>query len=79
MSDMKTYTVAGLYIDDDPVVSIVLLGEHNAVDATGGEDYPRWATSVEAQDPDDAEDLAVTEMRASNNDEDDEDDEDDAP
>jgi hypothetical protein len=62
------YTVIGLWLRQQPVVAGVIEGEHNCVDSSGGDPYSdgRWATSVEAKDPDEAEELAVEEMEANN-------------
>ena len=59
------YTVIGKYIDDEPVVAGVILGEHQV---SGGEDdeFQPWATSVLADDPAHAESLAVAEMNTQN-------------
>jgi hypothetical protein len=58
------YTVIGLWYDDEPVVAGVVEGEHNAVDSDPCHErfQGRWSTSVEADDPDDAESRAVAEM-----------------
>ena len=60
---MSTYTVFGLWVGDEPLVAGVVEGEHNAVDTEGESGgFSRWATSVQAEDPDSAEALAVAEM-----------------
>lgn len=59
---MRTYTVVGLWIDDEPHVAGVYEGRYVTVDETCGDGYQRWATSVEAGDPADAEALAVAEL-----------------
>lgn len=60
---MPSYTVLGVWIDDQPVVAAVIAGEHDCVDATGVTLYQRWATSVDAPDPDTAEEIAIVELR----------------
>ena len=62
------YTVIGLWLNDEPVVAGVIEGEHNCVDTGDGD---RWATPVEADDPDKAEVAAVLEMEGGDEDDDD--------
>lgn len=60
----RTYTVLGVWEDDEPVPVGVVDGEHQV---TGGADrrweQGLWATSVTAADPAEAEAAAVAEMR----------------
>lgn len=72
---MKTYTVIGHWLDDEPVVAGVIEGDHPAVDnhVFGGADEPqRWATMVEADDSSNAERLATLEMNGEDEDDEDE-------
>lgn len=62
-TETKTFTVVGLWVDDEPLVAAVLEGEREIVDSedeSGG--FQRWGTSVEATDPDHAEVLACAEL-----------------
>lgn len=62
---LKTYTVLGYWDDSDRPVSVGVIEGNHDVDAgeslTEGGD---WATSVEAEDAEWAEGLAIAEMRA---------------
>ena len=61
---MPSFTVFGLWIDDEPVVAGVVEGDLNCVDNDPQFfTYQRWATSVEAATPDHAERLAVRDMK----------------
>jgi hypothetical protein len=62
------YTVLGVYINDEPVVAAVLIGEQLPVDDTGPYegDGQRWGTGVEAENAFEAEGLAVAQMNAAN-------------
>lgn len=55
---MNTYTVIGLYVDDEPVVAGVVAGEHACVDRDAGP-YQRWADPIEAPDAATAERTAL--------------------
>jgi hypothetical protein len=61
---MGMYTVIGLWQGDEMIVAGVIEGEHEAVDSDPG-DYRyngRFATTVEAEDPEAAEHQAKVEM-----------------
>ncbi|HEY1705650.1 MAG TPA: hypothetical protein VGG75_38685 [Trebonia sp.] len=80
MSDSKAWTVIGLWVEDEPVSVGVVEGEHSVY---GGSDYlddgsevidgakGAWAASAVAATAEEAEELAVGEMRASLNDDED--------
>ena len=73
MTERTTYTVIALSTEDgDFLVAGVLAGDHHCVDAepssladagTTFYRFYRFATSVEASDPDEAEELAEKEFR----------------
>ncbi|WNV90287.1 hypothetical protein [Umezawaea sp. Da 62-37] len=74
--ELTTYLVIGLWIDDEPLVAGVIVGDHSMADVESESDgYQRWATSVQAEDAESAESYAVAEMR----DEQDDDEEDEEP
>lgn len=52
------YTVIGAWIDDEPYPAGVIEGEHTVTGGAGDV----WATSVEADNAEEAERLAVYEM-----------------
>ena len=58
------YTVIGLWVGTDPVVAGVVEGIHDAVDTDDSDSRfnGRWAHSVEADGPDEAEALAADVM-----------------
>ena len=62
---MTTYSVIGLYIDDEPVIAGVIEGEHPCVDSDPGGEFQRWATTVEAGTPEEAETEALAVMSSS--------------
>ena len=58
-----TYSVIGVWVDDQPVVAGVVEGVHVCVDNPSGRDEAlRWATVVTALSPDEAEVEAVREV-----------------
>lgn len=64
---MKTYTVIGVWIGDEPVTAGVIEGQHyvsegNDVDRIDNSNGP-WGTVVEAPDSQSAETYAEQEMR----------------
>ncbi len=65
--DAGMFTVVGVWIDDEPIPVGVIAGHH---DVSGGdaEQFPQgvWATSVSAEHDVDAEQAAVADMRAGN-------------
>ena len=71
---MKTYTVFGL-IDQDAcelIVAAVIEGQHDCIDSGGDGEYQRWSDSFEADGPNQAEQLAQDQVRASLQEEDEE-------
>ena len=58
---MSTYTVIGLWIDDELVIAGVVEGDVPVVDngPDAGDGYQRYAQPVEADSPDDAERVAL--------------------
>jgi hypothetical protein len=62
----KPFTVIGYWRGDRPVSVGVIEGEHQVHAGHGYTKEGDWATSVEADTPEDAEALAVQEMRESN-------------
>jgi hypothetical protein len=69
----KPFTVIGYWRGDRPVSVGVIEGEHAVHAGHGYTEEGDWATSVEAERPEDAESLAVEEMRATLIDDDDDD------
>lgn len=60
----SSFTVIGLWINDVPVVAGVAEGTNNVVDEEPhGAPYQRWATTVEATNVEQAERVAVAEMK----------------
>jgi hypothetical protein len=72
----KPYTVIGYWDGDRPVSVGVIEGEHAVHAGEGVTEEGDWATFVEADSPEAAENLAVEEMRATLVDQDDDDDDD---
>lgn len=67
---LPMWTVIGVWINDEPVVTGAVRGRHDVSGGNGGEfEQGLWATSVSAETVEEAERLAVREML---NDEDDE-------
>jgi hypothetical protein len=62
----KPFTVIGYWDGNRPVSVGVVEGEHAVHAGHGYTEEGDWATSVEADTPEDAEALAVQEMRESN-------------
>lgn len=54
----QTYTVIGVYVDNQPVVAGVIEGDHKCVDRDPGP-FERWADPIEANDPVEAEHTAL--------------------
>lgn len=73
----QPFTVIGYWDEDRPVSVGVIEGQHAVHAGEGATEQGDWATSVHADSPEDAEELAVQEMRASNEDGLDHDDDDD--
>lgn len=59
----QTYTVIGVYVDNQPVVAGVIEGDHKCVDASFADQaawpFERWADPIEANDPVEAERTAL--------------------
>lgn len=71
--ELKTYTVLGYWDDSDRPISVgVIEGDHPVGAGEGATEGGDWATSVEAEDHECAEGLAIEEMRATLRDDDDE-------
>ncbi|MEO3931399.1 hypothetical protein WMO79_01110 [Micrococcaceae bacterium Sec7.4] len=60
----KPFTVIGYWDGNRPVSVGVVEGEHAVHAGHGATEEGDWAMSVEAERPEDAESLAVEEMRA---------------
>ncbi|XVV02784.1 hypothetical protein ACQPW3_36370 [Actinosynnema sp. CA-248983] len=59
-AELTTYSVVGIWVDDEPVVAAVLEGQQYTVDAGASDpDFERWSITVEAEDPDAAEAYAL--------------------
>jgi hypothetical protein len=62
---MTTYTVIGLIIHDRLVVAGVIEGAHNCIDSEPGDvdgDGQRYATTVDADSPDEAAHVATLDI-----------------
>lgn len=70
VTETKTYTIVGVWINDAAVVAGVLLGSHPLLDSGPDETdvaaglYQRWAMVEEATSPDEAETMAVQHIEA---------------
>lgn len=66
----KTFTVIGYWRRDRPVSVGVIEGEHAVHGGESATEEGDWATSVEADSPENAEVLAIKEMRENDDDDD---------